>query len=88
MRRIAGQIEGLNRLAANAMSQAKDASSAASNAKAQVADANARADAAKSETPPTSEQEIRRLKDELAKANAELDRIRKRLSIPPTKPPR
>jgi vacuolar-type H+-ATPase subunit I/STV1 len=30
--------------------------------------------------------EIQRLKDELAKANAELDRIKKRLAAPPTKP--
>jgi molecular chaperone GrpE (heat shock protein) len=51
----------------------------------QVADANARADAAKAE-PPTSADEIKRLKDELAKANAELDRIRKRLAQPPRKP--
>ena len=31
--------------------------------------------------------EIERLKDELAKANAELERIRKRLAAPPTRPP-
>jgi hypothetical protein len=85
MRRIAGQIDGLSRLAASAMTQAKDASSVAANAKAQVADANARAEA-KTDTPASSEAEIKRLKDELAKANAELDRIRKRLSIPPGKP--
>jgi outer membrane protein assembly factor BamD (BamD/ComL family) len=84
LRRIAGQLDALSRLAASAMTQAKDASSVAANAKAQVADANARADA-KPETP-ASDAEIKRLKDELAKANAELDRIRKRLSIPPGKP--
>lgn len=84
LRRIAGQLDGLNRLAATAMTQAKDANSAATTAKAQAADANARADAAKE--APAMEAEIKRLKDELAKANAELDRIRKRLSIPPRRP--
>jgi hypothetical protein len=86
LRRVAAHLEGLNKLAASAMAQAKDASSTAANAKAQAADANARADAAKSEPPPSAEVEIKRLKDELAKANAELDRIRKRLSQPPPKP--
>jgi hypothetical protein len=86
MRRIAGQLEGLSRLAASAMTQAKDANSVATNAKAQAADANARAEAAKADAPPSAETEIKRLKDELAKANAELDRIKKRLSIPPGKP--
>ncbi len=85
LRRIAGQVEALNRLAASAMTQAKDASSVAASAKAQAADAAARADA-KTDPPASSEAEIKRLKDELAKANAELDRIRKRLSIPPGKP--
>ena len=32
--------------------------------------------------------EIQRLKEELSKANEELDRIRKRLATPPVKPPR
>jgi len=84
MHRIAGQIDALSKLAASAMTQAKDANNVAANAKAQAADANARADA-KSETPASPE-EVKRLKDELAKANAELDRIRKRLTIPPGKP--
>lgn len=86
LRRVAGQLDALSRLAANAMTQAKDATSVAANAKAQAADATARADAAKTEAPPSAESEIKRLKDELAKANAELERIRKRLSQP-TKPP-
>ena len=86
LRRVARQLDGLSRIAANAMSAAKEATTTAANAKAQVADANARVDAAKQETPPAAEHEIRRLKDELAKANAELDRIRKRLSQPPPKP--
>lgn len=86
MRRIAGQLEALSRLAASAMTPAKDGSSVAANARAQAADANARAAESKTDTPASSEAEIKRLKDELAKANAELDRIRKRLSIPPGKP--
>ena len=38
----------------------------------------------KTVTDPAAEAEIKRLKDELAKANAELERIRKRLIRPPT----
>ena len=86
IRRVGAQLDGLSRLAASAMAQAKDATNTASTAKAQVADANARAEAAKAEIPPTADSEIKRLKDELAKANAELDRIRKRLAQPPPKP--
>ena len=83
LRRIAGQIDALSKLAALAMTQAKDANSVAPNAKAQAVDASARA----ADTPTSpSDAEIKRLKDELAKANAELDRIRKRLTIPPGKP--
>jgi len=82
MRRVAGQLDAMNHLAANAMTQAKDAQATASNAKAQAADA--RADAAKAaEQPMNSADEIKHLKDELAKANAELERIRKRLQPPP-----
>ena len=86
MRRIAGQIVELNRLAASATTQAKDATSVAANAKAQAADANARAADAKLDNPASSEAEVKRLREELAKANAELDRIRKRLTVPPGKP--
>lgn len=75
LRRIAGQLEGLSKLAANAMTQPKDPSAAG---KGQVADASKPAD-----TAASADAEIKRLKDELAKANAELDRIRKRLSQPP-----
>lgn len=82
MRRIAAHLEGVTRVAENAVSEAREASNTAANAKAQAANANARADAAKSEAP-SSDAEIKRLKDELAKANAELDRIRKRLTQPP-----
>jgi hypothetical protein len=85
IRRVVAQLDGLNRMAANALAQAKDATATAKDAKAQAADA--RADAAKaSEVPMSAEAEIRKLKDDLAKANAELERIRRRLAQPP--PPR
>ena len=80
MRRVAAQLEGLTRVVENAVSEAREASNTAANAKAQAANANARAEAAKTE--PSSDAEIKRLKDELAKANAELERIRKRLTQP------
>lgn len=86
LRRIAHQLESLSRLAASAMTQAKDATQNAANAKAQVADANARAADVAKEVPQSAEAEIKKLKDELAKATAELERIRKRLSTPPGKP--
>jgi hypothetical protein len=88
IRRVAGQLDGLNKLAANALAQAKDATVTAKDAKAQAADAAAAAAAAtKAADAPTADAEIKRLKDELAKANAELDRIRKRLAQPPPKSP-
>jgi len=100
LRRIAGKLVGLTRVAENAVTEAKEASSDAAHAKAQAANANARAEAAKSEAAkseapkteagkteaPSSDAEVKRLKDELAKANAELERIRKRLTQPPQKP--
>jgi len=90
MRRVAAKLEGLTRVAENAVSEAREASNTAANAKAQAANANARAEAAKTEGAKTeaapSDAEIKRLKDELAKANAELERIRKRLTQPPPKP--
>lgn len=87
VRRVAGQLDGLNRLALNAIAQAKDASNTAKDAKAQAADArDAAVKAAADAQAPTADAEIKRLKDELAKANAELDRIRKRLATPPPKP--
>jgi hypothetical protein len=86
IRRVAGQLDGLNKLAANAMAQANAASATAASAKAQVSDANARAEAAKSDVATSADAEIKRLRDELAKANAELERIKKRLSQPPPKP--
>ena len=86
MRRAAAKLEGLTRVAENAVSEAREASNTAANAKAQAANANARAEAAKTEATPSTDAEVKRLKDELAKANAELERIRKRLTQPPQKP--
>jgi chromosome segregation ATPase len=86
IRRVGGQLDAANKVAATAAAQAKDAASTAASAKAQAADANARADA-KSDGAQSADNEVKRLKDELAKANAELDRIRKRLAAPPSKPP-
>jgi hypothetical protein len=87
IRRAAAQLDGLNKLAATAVAQAKDASITAKDAKAQAADAAAAAAAKATDVPPSADAEIKRLKDELAKANAELDRIRKRLAQPPPKSP-
>lgn len=89
LRRAAGQLEALNKLAANASAQAKDAATVAASAKANAADAKAdakSADANASAAVDAKDAEIRRLKDELAKANTELERIRKRLGSPPPKP--
>jgi hypothetical protein len=90
LRRVAAQIDGLNKLAANAMAQTNAANANAANARAIAADA--RADAAKTAADATgtssADAEIKRLKDELAKANAELERIRKRLAPPPPQPPK
>jgi hypothetical protein len=99
LRRVAAQIDALNRLAANAMAQARDASAyaanakdqatnakaQASNAKAQASNANARAEEVNA-TSTSSDAEVKRLRDELAKANSELERIRKKLSQAPPKP--
>lgn len=83
LRRVAGQLDAMNRLAANAIAQANDASAAAARA---PTDARAEPKSGAPETSPTaSDAEIKRLKDELAKANAELERIRRRLAQPPPK---
>ncbi|HEX7019924.1 MAG TPA: hypothetical protein VF159_07945 [Gemmatimonadaceae bacterium] len=82
LRRLSGHLESLTKLAASAMSNAQDANAAAANANARVAEAKTEA-----KPPDTSSQdaEIKRLRDELAKANAELERIRRRLAQPPLK---
>jgi hypothetical protein len=82
LRRIAGELDRLNRLAGNALAQQnKDATAApvtrvgANEPGAQPAKPGSDAQAAADE--------IKRLKEELAKANAELERIRRRLAQPP-----
>jgi len=83
LRRIGRQVDGLNKLAASAVAEAKDANAMATVAKTQAADAKALAEA----PSLAADAEIRRLKDDLAKATAELERIRKRLSQPPPRKP-
>ncbi len=87
LRRVAAQLDGLNKIAASAVAQAKDAKQFAATANAAASDAKDQRDAAAKAADATASaataDEIKRLKDELAKANAELDRIRKRLSQPP-----
>jgi hypothetical protein len=91
LRRVAGELQSLNAIAVTALAQAKDAKASAATATAAANDAKdaAAKDAAAKFTDVSattaSAEEIKRLKDELAKANAELERIRKRLSQP-TKP--
>jgi len=89
LRRTAAQLDALNRAALNASSQAKDAANAAAKADAKAADAKAdakAADANASATADAKDVEIKKLRDDLAKANAELERIRKRLGTPPPRP--
>jgi hypothetical protein len=91
LRRSVAQIDALNHAAAVASAREKDATNQAANAKAAAADAKEtanKADANANAAAADKDAEIKRLKDELAKANAELDRIRKRLATPPppTKP--
>jgi hypothetical protein len=75
----------LNKLAATALADAHDTTTAP---KPSAADARAETKpAVAGDVAPTpADIEIKRLKDELARANAELERIRRRLAQPP--PPR
>jgi hypothetical protein len=82
LRRVAGQLDALNRLAASAIAQAKDASAAAAIARA-LSDARLEPAKAPADSTSAADAEIKHLRDELAKANAELDRIRRRLTPPP-----
>jgi len=75
LRAIAGQIDAGR--SALALAQTRDATTAQPNA--------VRIDVPKPAVDPaTNDAEIKRLKDELAKANAELERIRRRLAQPPS----
>jgi hypothetical protein len=80
LRRLAGQIDGLNHLAATTIAEPKEVATAPVP---KTAAGDLRSDAAKSADTQANEAEIKRLKDELAKANAELERIKRRLSQPP-----
>jgi hypothetical protein len=78
LRRVAAQLDAANRLAASATIAAHEATAASpgrptSDSRSDQRSADAGAD------------EIKRLKDELAKANAELERIKRRLAQPPGK---
>ena len=79
LRRLAGQVDELNKIAV--LAQSRDPSVVRSQP------SEVRVDFPKpAMDPTTAEAEIKRLKDELAKATAELERIRKRLGPPPGKP--
>ena len=82
LRRVAGQMQGLNDLAAAAIALPRDSTSTVASAripgaepKPVVADATA--------TNSALEAENKRLKEDLAKVTAELERIRRRLAQPP-----
>ena len=83
LRRIAGHMDQLNKLAATALAEARD-TSVAMRATAPDVRTDAKPPVAGDVAVPTpADVEIKRLKDELAKANAELERIRRRLAQPP-----
>jgi hypothetical protein len=87
VRHLAAHLDELNKVAATALAKATGEANGAANAKAQAADA-AHVAATKTADVDSSDAEIKRLKSELAQANAELARIRKRLATPPPgKPP-
>jgi hypothetical protein len=87
LRRIAGHMDELNKLAATALAEARD-SSATARVTAPDPRVDARPPVAGDVSLPTpADAEIKRLKDELAKANAELERIRRRLAQPPPSKP-
>jgi hypothetical protein len=87
LRRIAGHMDELNKLAASALAEARDTSTAArGTATDQRAEVKPPA-AGDVGLPTAADVEIKRLKDELAKANAELERIRRRLAQPPPTSP-
>lgn len=85
LRRVAGELDRLNRLAGNALTQQLREANATPAARGNSGDS--RSEPAKPAADSAAQDEIRRLKDELAKANAELERIRRRLAQPPGKPP-
>ena len=77
LRRVAAQLDAANRLAASASVAAHEVAPGVPGRTTEPR-AEPKADA-------SSDAEIKRLKDELAKANAELERIKRRLAQPPGK---
>jgi hypothetical protein len=86
LRRIAGHMDELNKLAATALAEARDSTGAARITPDSRTDIRAPV-AGDVSLPSPADVEIKRLKDELAKANAELERIRRRLAQPPPSKP-
>ena len=85
--RVATRVDSLSR-AANALStRVMISNGEVASARDKAADAKADAKAAAADTKD-QDAEIRRLKNELAAAREELERIKKRLAEPPKKPPR
>jgi hypothetical protein len=83
LRRVAGQMDGLNKLAATALAQTREAPPAANAPKVGGVDTKAAVAPDAAPANAAADAEIKRLKDELAKATAELERIRRRLAQPP-----
>ena len=77
LRRVAAQLDAANRLVASASTAAHEPGTPATKP---ATDARS-----ESRTAYANDAEIKRLKDELAKANAELERIKRRLAQPPGK---
>jgi hypothetical protein len=86
LRRIAGELDRLNRLAGNALTQQNKDASAVPSARVGGNDPTTQP-AKPSADAQAAADEIKRLKEELAKANAELERIRRRLAQPPPSKP-
>jgi len=77
--RVAGVLSALTREAAAEVERARAAGVAEGAANAHATDVHA-AEHTDTTSAASSDAEVKRLRDELAKANAELDRIRKRLT--------
>jgi hypothetical protein len=86
LRHIAGHMEELNKLAATALAEARDTTGGARGG-TDARDPKPAVAGDVAVTPTPADLEIKRLRDELAKANAELERIRRRLSQPPGRAP-
>jgi hypothetical protein len=78
LRRLAAQLDVLNRLTANMALASRGAVEPGVQGKAPAS-----ATSSSAADQVATDVEMKRLKDELAKANAELDRIKKRLATPP-----